>query len=137
MDNHPCSCWLSQQYSMPYLKYMQTVSSSGHESLGDQHTFDGAVSCLTSTSALTLLSSRVNLSGWNCSRKFRNLRASMATISVHLLCHRSLWEPNNKSYFFLPSLDIHSSNLVFNFWDYLSQWKETNIYTIPESQILL
>lgn len=45
---------------------------------------------------ITLLSSRLILSGRNCSRKLLNCRASMATISVHLLCHSSLKESKQK-----------------------------------------
>lgn len=40
--------------------------------------------------SLTLLSSLFIFSGRNCSRKCLNLRASMATISVHRLCQSSL-----------------------------------------------
>lgn len=46
--------------------------------------------CYEKPDCLTLLSSRTIFSGINCSRKCLNLRASMATISVHLLCHSSL-----------------------------------------------
>lgn len=46
--------------------------------------------CHMKKAKITLLSSRLTLFGWNCSKKFLKYKASMATISVHLLRHSSL-----------------------------------------------